>query len=111
MAMPDAAATPGTHPTHSTSSASMTLRALLDKRRSEGRRMSLQEAIAILVPVCVDLEDRHTRGERRYVHPAAIAPGQDGVARLEPRLAGVPTTTFDRHCLSPELHRTLQPPD
>jgi hypothetical protein len=89
----------------------MTLRALLDTRRSEGRRISIEEAIAVLVPVCVDLQERHTRGERLYVHPSAIAADQDGVARLDPRLAVVPTTAFDRHCLAPELQRSLEPGD
>jgi hypothetical protein len=89
----------------------MTLRALLDTRRSEGRRVSLEEAIAVLVPVCVDLQERHARGELLYVHPSAIAVGVDGVARLDPRLALVPTTAFDKHCLAPELQRTLEPGD
>jgi hypothetical protein len=89
----------------------MTLRALLDMRRVEGRRMSIQEAVAVVVPVCVDLNERHARGERLYVHPSAIAPGPDGVARLTPRLAVVPTNPLDKHCLAPELQRTLEPGD
>ena len=43
--------------------------------------MSLEEAIAVIVPVCIDLQERHARGERLYVHPSAIAPGPDGIAR------------------------------
>ena len=31
--------------------------------------------------------------------------------RLNPRLALVPTDPFDKHCLAPELHRTLEPGD
>jgi hypothetical protein len=73
--------------------------------------MSLEEAIAVIVPVCMDLNDRHTRGERVYVHPSAIAPGPDGLARLESRLALLPTQAFDKHCLAPELQRTLEPGD
>ena len=89
----------------------MTLRALLEERRSEGRRMSLEEAIAVIVPVCLDLQERHARGERLYVHPSAIAPGPDGLARLQPRLAVVPTSPHDKHCMAPELQRTLEPGD
>jgi hypothetical protein len=89
----------------------MTLRSLLDSRRDEGRRMSLEEAIAVIVPVCMDLQERHARGERLYVHPSAIAPGPDGIARLRPRLALVPTNQSDKHCLAPELQRTLEPGD
>ncbi|HEX3346190.1 MAG TPA: hypothetical protein VHS09_16515, partial [Polyangiaceae bacterium] len=89
----------------------MTLRSLLDARRAEGRRMSLEEAIAVIVPVCLDLKDRHARGEKLYVHPSAIAPSPDGLARVNTRLALVPTTTHDKHCLAPELQRTLEPGD
>ncbi len=73
--------------------------------------MSLDEAVAVLVPVLMDLNERHARGERLYVHPSAIAPGADGLARLQPNLAVVPTQPFDKHCLPPELQRTLEPGD
>lgn len=73
--------------------------------------MSLDEAVAVLVPVLMDLNERHARGERLYVHPSAIAPGADGLARLDPRLAILPTKPFDKHCLPPELQRTLEPGD
>jgi hypothetical protein len=73
--------------------------------------MSLDEAIAVIVPVCMDLNDRHTKGERVYVHPSAIAAGSDGLARLDSRLALLPTQMADKHCLAPELQRTLEPGD
>jgi eukaryotic-like serine/threonine-protein kinase len=73
--------------------------------------MSLEEAVAVLVPVCMDLNERHARGERLYVHPSAIAPGADGLARLDPQRALLPTQTSDKHCLAPELVRTLEPGD
>ncbi len=88
-----------------------TLRSLLDARRAEGRRMSLEEAVAVIVPVCLDLNERHIRGERLYVHPSAIAPGADGLARLDARIAVVPVLASDKHCLAPELQRTLEPGD
>ena len=59
----------------------------------------------------MDLQERHTRGERLYVHPSAIAPGPDGIARIRPKLALVPTNAADKHCLAPELQRTLEPGD
>ncbi len=74
----------------------VTLRALLDARRNEGRRMSVEEAIAVIVPVCLDLKERHDRGERLYVHPSAIAPGADGLAKLNAKLAVVPTNPNDK---------------
>src|SRR5580704_14974961 len=110
MAMPDASSIQGATPPPSIPP-SVTLRSLLDSRRDEGRRMSLEEAIAVIVPVCMDLQERHTRGERLYVHPSAIAPGPDGVARVRPKLALVPTNASDKFCLAPELQRTLEPGD
>ncbi len=89
----------------------MTLRALLDARRAEGRRISLEEAIAIVVPVCLDLRDRHARGEKLYVHPSAIAASPDGLARVQTELSVAPTRHDDKHCLAPELQRTLEPGD
>jgi hypothetical protein len=110
MAMPNAPAMPGATPTQSIPP-TMTLRSVLDARRAEGRRMSLEEAIAVVVPVCLDLQERHGRGELLYIHPSAIAPGADGLPRVDPGLAVVPTHLHDKHCLAPELQRTLEPGD
>ena len=88
-----------------------TLRTLIEARRAEGRRFSLDEAIAIIVPLCLDLKQRHDRGERLYVHPGCIAPGGDGLARLAKELAVVPTNARDRMCLAPELQGTLEAGD
>src|SRR5262245_24830294 len=109
MAMPSAQ-TSGAKPLH-TIPPSQTLRALLDARRAEGRTMSLDEAIAVIVPLCLDLKERHDRGEKVYVHPSAVAPYASGLAKLNPKLAIVPTNAFDRYCMAPELQATLEPGD
>ncbi len=109
MAMPNVPQALGAHPV--TSSRTPTLRSLLDARRAEGRRLSVAEAIAVIVPVILDLQQRHARGERVLVHPSSIAPGADGLARFDPRLAHPPTHAFDRHCIAPELMRTFEPGD
>ncbi len=90
---------------------STTLRTLIDARIAGGGRMSIEEAIAVIVPVCLDLQERHTRGEKVYVHPSAIAPGADGLARVNTRLSVVPTNARDKQCMAPELLRTLEPGD
>jgi hypothetical protein len=87
----------------------VSLRTLVDQRLAEGRKFSLDEAIAIIVPLCLDLKQRHDAGENVYVHPSCIAPGPDGLARLQPQLSIVPTNPRDRACLAPELQRTLSP--
>jgi hypothetical protein len=68
--------------------------------------MSLDDAIAVLVPVCVDLKARHDRGEMLYVHPSAIASGPDGMMRIHPALAVPPSVARDRASLAPELVKT-----
>ncbi len=87
----------------------VSLRTLVDQRHAQGRRFSLDEAIAIIVPLCLDLKERHDRGELIYVHPSCVAPGADALARLQSQLAILPTNPRDRACLAPELQRTLAP--
>ncbi|HEY1956759.1 MAG TPA: hypothetical protein VGH28_14165 [Polyangiaceae bacterium] len=87
----------------------VSLRTLIDQRLAQGQRFSLDEAIAIIVPLCLDLKQRHDRGELVYVHPSGIAPGPDGLARLQPQMAILPTNPKDRACLAPELQRSLSP--
>jgi hypothetical protein len=110
MAMPDAPPSSGATAPYSTSTAS-TLRAALEARRAGGRRMSVAEAVAVLVPVCLDLQRRHARGERLFVHASAIVPSPGGQAFVDPRLAGPPANPLDRHCLAPELQRAQVPGD
>ncbi len=73
--------------------------------------MSLQEAVAVLAPVCTDLHSRHTRGEKLFVHPSAIAPSADGMARVQRNLSIAPTHERDRVCLAPEQASSLEPGD
>ena len=86
-----------------------TLRQLLDQRAREGRRVGLDDAIAIIVPLCVDAKARHDRGESLLVHPSCIVIGQPGIARIEPSLATAPTHPHDRATIAPELQRSMQP--
>ena len=86
-----------------------TLRALLDFRRAQRQVLTLEEAIAIAVPLALDLKQRHERGERWLVHPSCIAGGPNGLARLEPQLSVIPADPRDRACLAPEQQATLQP--
>ena len=88
---------------------SKTFRSILEARRAEKRRLSLDDAIAVLVPVCVDLKGRHDRGELLYVHASAITSGPDGMMRIEPSLAVAPTVHRDRAALAPELVKSNGP--
>ena len=88
---------------------SKTFRSILEARRAENRRLSPDDAIAVLVPVCVDLKGRHDRGELLYVHASAIASGPDGMMRIEPSLAVSPTVHRDRAAVAPELVKSNAP--
>jgi hypothetical protein len=91
------------------STAVATLRALLNARRAERRPLSLDEAIATVVPLCTDLQQRHARGEKLYVHPSCVSPGPDGFARLEEARAVLPTEPNDQVCMAPELVHSREP--
>jgi hypothetical protein len=88
---------------------SKTFRSILEARRAESRRLSLDDAIAVLVPVCVDLKARHDRGEVLFVHPSAVVSGPDGMMRIDPTLAVAPTVHRDRAALAPELVKSNAP--
>jgi hypothetical protein len=59
----------------------------------------------------MDLQERHARGERLFVHPSCVAPGPDGLAKLALRAAILPSDPRDRACLAPEMQATLAPGD
>ncbi|MEO6575935.1 MAG: hypothetical protein ABIP89_18930, partial [Polyangiaceae bacterium] len=86
-----------------------TLRALIDELRKQRQTIRLDDAIAIVVPLCLDLKERHQKGERIYVHPSCVVGGPNGLARIEPTRALVPTNPRDRSCTAPELQQTLEP--
>ncbi len=92
-----------------TAPSSKTFRSLLEAKRAANGRLALDDAIAVLVPVCVDLKARHERGEALYVHPSALASGPDGVMRVAPALSVPPIAPRDRAALAPELVATGAP--
>jgi hypothetical protein len=71
--------------------------------------MSLDDAIAVIVPVLIDLKERHSKGEAHYVHASAIARGPDGLFRLEPTLAVPPKDPKDKAALAPEVLKSNTP--
>jgi eukaryotic-like serine/threonine-protein kinase len=80
-----------------------TLRAHLDQLRSDGKTLSLNQAIAILVPLTVETAQRHAAGMRFYVHPSSIVHVQNGRFQISAeRAQQLPTSPRDRACLAPE---------
>src|SRR4051794_23099171 len=108
-ALASTAAKGAQHQAPQASNASVTFRAIIELRRAEGRTLSLDDAIAVIVPVCVDLKERQERGEAHYVHPSAISRSADGLMRLNPQLATLPKDPRDRAALAPELLKSNAP--
>lgn len=82
------------------------LRAALETRRARGDHFSLSEAVSLLVPLCLDLAERHEAGELFVVHPSSL--------RLEGERLWLPASEAqrpapllprDRACLAPEERR------
>jgi hypothetical protein len=84
-----------------------TLRQVMDGRRAQGGALSLEEAISIVVPLCLDLQSRHAKGEALLVHPGCVTIGGDGITRFEPKLATPPKEPRDKACVAPELQAKM----
>lgn len=104
-----AVAAPAAEGVHGASSP--TFRTFLESHRAAKRRVTLDDALGVLVPVCMDLKARHDRGERLYVHASAIAAGPDGLMHFHPTLAVAPSNAADKHALAPEIVRAGTPGD
>ena len=68
--------------------------------------MQLEEAIAVIVPVSLDLQERHKRGEKLYVASLGDRPGPDGLARVSRACRRRPpirltSTAWRRSCSKP----------
>ncbi len=87
-------------------SAPSTLRDLIDARREAGRRITLESAVSLLVPVCLELGDRHARGEKLWVYASCIAFDGEGGGRVTVTSAEPPVDMRDRSAIAPELIKT-----
>lgn len=87
------------------------LRARMEQLRAQGGVLSLQEAVAVAVPLTVEIANRHAAGEVFYVHPSCIVAGPQGAWQLSPDLAHrPPTLPRDKACMAPE-ERSGKPGD
>jgi hypothetical protein len=91
------------NPSGPSSSTTRTLRAQIEQRRGQGQAHTLKEAVGIIVPLAVELAQRHESGELFFIHPGSLALDLDGAFQLSGRLSRtVPTNPRDRACLAPE---------
>jgi hypothetical protein len=75
----------------------------MEELRAQGALLGLREAIGIIVPLAVEIADRHKRGELLYVHPSSLVAGEVDRYHVAPELAAKPPTLpRDKACLAPE---------
>ncbi|HMJ52171.1 MAG TPA: hypothetical protein VK540_08845 [Polyangiaceae bacterium] len=75
----------------------------MERRRGQGRAFSIKEAVNVIVPLCVEVAQRHGRGERLFVHPSSIMLTGTGQVQIATELANTPPMLDrDRACLAPE---------
>ena len=83
-----------------------TLREYLDQLRSSGNILSINQTVAILVPLAVEVARRHAAGQRFFVHPSSIVLDPSGQFQISPELSQqLPNLPRDRACLAPEERR------
>jgi hypothetical protein len=61
-----------------------TLRARMEEARSQGTAMTLKQAVGVIVPLAVEVAERHTAGDVLYLHRGASSPV--GASCLSPEL-------------------------
>lgn len=82
------------------------LRAVMETKRAAGERFSLAQAVAVVVPLAVDLAAHHANGAKFFANPSTIS--MTGTPRLEKSRAGdQPMLPRDRACLAPEIRDGL----
>lgn len=88
-----------------------TLRARLEEMRARGTQLGLQQAVSIVVPLCVEIANLHRTGHRLFVNPSTVSEDDLGYYRVAPELAQKPPILpRDKACLAPEV-RSGQPGD
>src|SRR5256885_652263 len=79
------------------------LRSHIEARRSQGVLFSLSEAVGVVVPLAVELAERHQIGEVFYLYPSSVVQDEAGFFTLSPAHAGrAPLDPRDRACMAPE---------
>jgi hypothetical protein len=80
-----------------------TLRSEMEARRAAGNRFTVREALAVIVPLCTELAQRHAKGEALFVHPSSLGFSRGGNAVvLDERAHQPPSLPRDKVCLAPE---------
>jgi hypothetical protein len=96
------------HPGAAFQTGPISLRDALNRRVASGQRLSLDAAVAQIVPLCLELADIHAQGYGFYLHPSSVTEGPDGSLMLaRERASDLPSDPRDRACLPPETQPGL----
>lgn len=83
-----------------------TLREYLDQLKAGGHVLPLEQVVAIVVPLAVEIAQRHAAGQRFFAHPSSIIRGRTSPFEVAPELGQqLPEGPRDRACLAPEERR------
>jgi hypothetical protein len=75
----------------------------MEESRSTGHLHTLRDTIGLIVPLAVEIAERHAAGQTLYVHPSSIRLGEGGTPHIAPELALVPPSLpRDKICMAPE---------
>ena len=75
----------------------------MEEARARGTLHTLKETVGIIVPLAVEIADRHAAGQSLYLHPSSISIDAGGAVRIAPEQAIVPPTLpRDKVCMAPE---------
>ncbi len=79
------------------------LRAVIEARRSRSAPLTLKQAVGLVVPLAVDLAERHQAGQQIYVHPSSLLGNEHGVSLDQAHCHLAPELNRDKTYLAPEL--------
>jgi hypothetical protein len=80
-----------------------TLRERMEELRAQGTNLTLKQAIAVVVPLCVEVAQRHGDEPAFFLHPSSLVADDYGYFHLAPEHAyRPPTLPRDKACLAPE---------
>ena len=80
-----------------------TLRARLEELRARGGRLTLNQGVGLVIPLCVQIAELHRAGHVLFIHPSSLLEDQLGVFQVSLELAqSAPLLPRDKACLAPE---------
>lgn len=75
----------------------------MEELRARGALLNLKQAVAIVVPLCVQIAQHHREGRLLFIHPSSLLEDEFGFFQVSFELAqSSPILPRDKACLAPE---------